>query len=177
MDSHPFRSEVIKNIDLSDHLPVTVSWAMDKIGAQLNSTKKISLEKIAINADKIVNNNRFSALLHLDSDTNKIITDMHTAAKSVADELNSAAEKNSHFDVTLTPENQYIHDLNEIIPEPYTECYRIPTWEVITAALKSTPNKKSPGIDSIPSEFWKLVQDEEQPTSVAVETDDEAEGS
>ncbi|OMJ13341.1 hypothetical protein AYI70_g8559 [Smittium culicis] len=102
MDSHPFRSEVIKNIDLSDHLPVTASWAMDKIGAQKNSTKKMNLEKIAINADKIVNNNRFSALLHLDSETKKIISGMQTAAKSVADELNSAAEKNSHFDVTLS---------------------------------------------------------------------------
>ncbi|OMJ08183.1 hypothetical protein AYI69_g11165, partial [Smittium culicis] len=72
-----------------------------------------------------------------------------------------------HFSaLAVAPENQIIIDQNTIIPEPYTECYQIPTWEVITTALKSTPNKKSPGIDTIPSEFWKLVQDEEQPTSI-----------
>ncbi|PVU86896.1 hypothetical protein BB561_006509 [Smittium simulii] len=38
----------------------------------------------------------------------------------------------------------------------------------ITTALKTTPSSKAAGIDTIPSELWKLVQDEIQQTSVAV---------
>ncbi|OMJ14278.1 Transposon TX1 protein [Smittium culicis] len=47
----------------------------------------------------------------------------------------------------------------------YTECNAILTWTEICASLKSTPNNKSPGSDGIPSEIWKLVQYEEEPTS------------
>lgn len=39
------------------------------------------------------------------------------------------------------------------------------TWGEITAALKATPRGKAAGIDGIPGELYKLVQDEPNPTS------------
>ncbi|PVU98023.1 hypothetical protein BB561_000151 [Smittium simulii] len=53
--------------------------------------------------------------------------------------------------------------LNKI--DVLSECDIAPTWSDITTALKTTPSNKSAGIDTIPSELWKLIQDEIQPTS------------
>ncbi|OMJ27037.1 LINE-1 retrotransposable element ORF2 protein [Smittium culicis] len=47
----------------------------------------------------------------------------------------------------------------------FTECDTPLFWAEICDALKSTPNKKSPGYDGIPSEAWKTVQHEIEPTS------------
>ncbi|OMJ15327.1 Transposon TX1 uncharacterized [Smittium culicis] len=47
----------------------------------------------------------------------------------------------------------------------YEECDRNITWVDIQRAIKATPNNKSPGIDGIPSELWKLVQEEKTPES------------
>ncbi|PVU89745.1 hypothetical protein BB561_005181 [Smittium simulii] len=53
--------------------------------------------------------------------------------------------------------------LNKI--DVFSECNITPTWNDITTALKTTPNNKAAGIDSIPSKLWKLVQDETEPKS------------
>ncbi|OMJ14738.1 LINE-1 reverse transcriptase-like protein [Smittium culicis] len=47
----------------------------------------------------------------------------------------------------------------------YHECDNSITWNDITKALKSTPNNKAAGKDMIPSELWKLVEEEEVPTT------------
>ncbi|PVU91153.1 hypothetical protein BB561_004549 [Smittium simulii] len=47
----------------------------------------------------------------------------------------------------------------------FSECNITPTWNDITTALKTTPNNKAAGIDAIPSELWKLMQAETEPTS------------
>ncbi|OMJ23940.1 RNA-directed DNA polymerase from mobile element jockey, partial [Smittium culicis] len=56
-------------------------------------------------------------------------------------------------------------DIGSDSTEVFTECDTPLSWTEIRAALKSTPNNKSPGSDGIPSEAWKLVQDEDEPTS------------
>ncbi|OMJ27742.1 LINE-1 reverse transcriptase-like protein [Smittium culicis] len=47
----------------------------------------------------------------------------------------------------------------------FPECDSPLTWKEITEVLKSTPNNKSPGIDGIPSEVWKLTQNEMEPVT------------
>ncbi|OMJ10114.1 LINE-1 retrotransposable element ORF2 protein, partial [Smittium culicis] len=47
----------------------------------------------------------------------------------------------------------------------FPECDSPLNWKEITEALKSTPNNKSPGIDGIPSEVWKLTQNEMKPVT------------
>ncbi|OMJ08715.1 RNA-directed DNA polymerase from mobile element jockey [Smittium culicis] len=47
----------------------------------------------------------------------------------------------------------------------FEECDNTITWKDITKALKSTPNNKAAGKDRIPSEFWKLVEEESFPTT------------
>ncbi|OLY78617.1 RNA-directed DNA polymerase from mobile element jockey [Smittium mucronatum] len=47
----------------------------------------------------------------------------------------------------------------------YQECDLEIEWEDIKKALNNTPSNKAPGVDGIPSEVWKTVQDEEIPTS------------
>ncbi|MCB0336903.1 MAG: hypothetical protein KDD62_11385, partial [Bdellovibrionales bacterium] len=44
------------------------------------------------------------------------------------------------------------------------------TWAEITSTLKATPRGKAAGIDGIPGELYKLIQDEEKPTSELAKT-------
>ncbi|OMJ22903.1 putative RNA-directed DNA polymerase from transposon BS [Smittium culicis] len=56
-------------------------------------------------------------------------------------------------------------DIGKNYTAEFTECDTPLSWAEICAALKSTPNNKSPGSDGIPSEVWKMVQYEDEPTS------------
>ncbi|OMJ14538.1 LINE-1 retrotransposable element ORF2 protein, partial [Smittium culicis] len=56
-------------------------------------------------------------------------------------------------------------DIGKNYTAEFNECDTPLSWAEICAALKSTPNNKSPGSDGIPSEVWKMVQYEDEPTS------------
>ncbi|PVU95224.1 hypothetical protein BB561_001945 [Smittium simulii] len=65
---------------------------------------------------------------------------------------------------TTNGDNNFsLFSLNKI--DVLSECDIAPTWSDITTALKTTPSNKAADIDTIPSELWKLVQNEIQPTS------------
>ncbi|PVU92851.1 hypothetical protein BB561_003578 [Smittium simulii] len=51
------------------------------------------------------------------------------------------------------------------ITQSYYERDNIITWEEVAIGLKATPNNKAAGIDTIPSEIWKLVQQEANSTT------------
>ncbi|PVU93636.1 hypothetical protein BB561_003131 [Smittium simulii] len=51
------------------------------------------------------------------------------------------------------------------ITQLYYQYDNIITWEEVTIALKATPNNKAPGIDTILSQIWKIVQQKANPTT------------
>ncbi|OMJ25867.1 hypothetical protein AYI70_g613, partial [Smittium culicis] len=86
----------------------------------------------------------------------KLITDAEEKADTWATHFEGLAKDNTG-NSRIAKKWKSLERTSEI----YKECDIQLTWTEICAALKSTPNNKSPGFDGVPSEVWKLVQHED----------------
>ncbi|OMJ24705.1 RNA-directed DNA polymerase from mobile element jockey, partial [Smittium culicis] len=91
---------------------------------------------------------------------NKLITDTNAKAEVWATHFEELAK-----DSTGNSRSADKWENIGTIPAVFPECDAPLSWAEICDALKTTPNNKSPGSDGIPSEVWKLVQNEKEPTS------------
>ncbi|PVU95043.1 hypothetical protein BB561_002095 [Smittium simulii] len=141
------------------------------VGASINSEnssesenqRKIDRELITLKSDKIINHNYYAVLSeHIEStsDTNTIVSDTILKSNNILNEL----KINKPIKNISRPE-LLKKIIKAIKKRRLAECNITPTWNDITTALKSTPNNKAAGIDTIPSELWKLVQGETEPKS------------
>ncbi|OMJ17200.1 Transposon TX1 uncharacterized, partial [Smittium culicis] len=92
---------------------------------------------------------------------NQLITDAEAKSEAWAAHFEELAKDNTGNSRSKEKWSKIVNKSVGVFPD----CDAPLTWKEICGALKATPNNKSPGCDGIPSEIWKLVQHEEEPTS------------
>ncbi|OMJ23278.1 hypothetical protein AYI69_g5035 [Smittium culicis] len=191
----PNYTKVLKLVDLSDHMPVISEWNIESIkspvsykridtakmteqGTRLNidsrSATVASHESITENFVNSVTASVWEAPEELGAlktikavygpmfDKNRqLVTESEIKAEVWAARFEELAKDSTGNSISAEKWSDIGSDSTDV----FTECDTPLSWAEICAALKSTPNNKSPGSDGIPSEAWKLVQDEDEPTS------------
>ncbi|OLY78950.1 hypothetical protein AYI68_g6992, partial [Smittium mucronatum] len=92
---------------------------------------------------------------------NVLITDSESKLKVWETHFKNLAKDSTGNSRTTEKWESLLNNDVQIFPE----CDDSITWYDITSALKNIPNNKSPGMDGIPNEVWKLVSSEASPTS------------
>ncbi|PVU85975.1 hypothetical protein BB561_006852 [Smittium simulii] len=85
-NTRPSNCKAFKYVDFSDHIPIMASWLTSEISKEAKKAK-IDNKKIKINADVIVNHNRFSILAQMNNTADELCIQTEAAVNNIVSDL------------------------------------------------------------------------------------------